>query len=168
MIEESKWLEKCVCVCVRPYLKQPSQSRCPVFSLMVLSEMKAGYSVSHGTCVVWPILWAAGGGTHVCIGQKRSESFYIAKFRVKNTQMQQQQVRKTKQNKQNKHYAYCSSALIWSHITGTLLPSGGSWWSCRFFNLQDSKQPERRTRKALYCTIKYLHTAHMQKMNYII
>lgn len=39
---------------------QPSQSRLPVFSLMVLSETKAGYSVSHGTCMVRPILWAGG------------------------------------------------------------------------------------------------------------
>lgn len=30
----------------------------PVFSLMVLSETKAGYSVSHGTCMLLPILWA--------------------------------------------------------------------------------------------------------------
>lgn len=46
-------------VCVS-YLMQPSQSRLPVFSLMVLSETKAGYSVSHGTCMVRPILWAGG------------------------------------------------------------------------------------------------------------
>lgn len=46
-------------VCVS-YLMQLSQSRLPVFSLMVLSETKAGYSVSHGTCMVRPILWAGG------------------------------------------------------------------------------------------------------------
>lgn len=51
----------CSRVCMRvSYLMQPSQSRLPVFSLMVLSEMKAGYSVSHGTCMVRPILWAGG------------------------------------------------------------------------------------------------------------
>lgn len=37
-------------------LTQPSQSVWPMFSLMVLSEMKAGYSVSHGTCMVRPSL----------------------------------------------------------------------------------------------------------------
>lgn len=36
------------------YLMQPSQSMLPMFSLMVLSETKAGYSVSHGTCMVGP------------------------------------------------------------------------------------------------------------------
>lgn len=45
----------CVCLCVT-YLKQPSQSMLPMFSLMVLSETKAGYSVSHGTCMVLPNL----------------------------------------------------------------------------------------------------------------
>ena len=38
----------------RPYLKQPSQSMFPVVSLMVRSETKAGYSVSHGTILVLP------------------------------------------------------------------------------------------------------------------
>lgn len=30
----------------------------PMFSLMVLSEMKAGYSVSHGNCMLRPVRWA--------------------------------------------------------------------------------------------------------------
>ena len=46
----------------RPYLKQPSQSMFPVVSLMVRSEKKAGYSVSHGTILVLPWgLWAERG-----------------------------------------------------------------------------------------------------------
>lgn len=49
----------CVGICAGvSYLMQPSQSTWPVFSLMVLSEMKAGNSVSHGTCMLRPILWA--------------------------------------------------------------------------------------------------------------
>lgn len=44
------------------YLTQPSQSMLPVVSLMVRSETKAGYSVSHGTIMVLPRdLWAACG-----------------------------------------------------------------------------------------------------------
>lgn len=39
---------------LKQYLIQPSQSMLPVVSLMVRSETKAGYSVSHGTIVVLP------------------------------------------------------------------------------------------------------------------
>lgn len=39
---------------ISPYLKQPSQSMLPAVSLMVRSETKAGYSVSHGTIMVLP------------------------------------------------------------------------------------------------------------------
>lgn len=38
---------------------QPPQSMFPVVSLMVRSETKAGYSVSHGTIIVLWALWAA-------------------------------------------------------------------------------------------------------------